>query len=326
MTPRTATTGTALAADPVRRGARPALRGRPLGARRQRRLLAWVFVAPLLIVNLLVITGPGLASVYYSFTDWDGLSTPGFVGLANYAEMLGSGVVRDALVHNLLWTLFFLVVPMSMGLVGAFLLSRLRRNQAFFRVLYFIPYVLATVVSAAVWRQLLDPDGGVGAALSTLGIPFVSDLLADVNFLGNPSLALGSVAFVNTWQWWGFLLVIFLASMQSVDPALYEAVRLDGAGPVREFWHITLPMIRPTLVFLGLMTIIWSFLVFDYVYVLTQGGPAGSTDVLSTVLYREAFENQRHGYASAVAMLLSVISAATVLGYLALRRRLRWDI
>ena len=322
MTTETATTGASLAAAPVRREPRPALRGRPLGARRQRRLLAWVFVAPLLVVNLLVITGPGLASVFYSFTDWDGLSTPRFVGLANYAEMLRSGAVGGALVHNVVWTLFFLVVPMTMALVGAFLLSRLRRHQAFFRVLYFIPYVLATVVSAAVWRQIMDPDGGIGAALATLGIPF----LEDVNFLGNPSLALGSVAFVNTWQWWGFLLVIFLASMQSVDPALYEAVRLDGAGPVREFWHITLPMIRPTLVFLGLMTIIWSFLVFDYVYVLTQGGPAGSTDVLSTVLYREAFQNQRHGYASAVAMLLSAISAATVLGYLALRRRLRWDI
>ncbi|GGM21138.1 carbohydrate ABC transporter permease [Promicromonospora citrea] len=325
MITETATTGASLAGAPVRRGPQPALRGRPLGARRQRRLLAWVFVAPLLVVNLLVVTGPGLASVYYSFTDWNGLGTPHFVGLSNYGEMLGSDAVGSALVHNVLWTLFFLVVPMTMGLVGAFLLSRLRRRQTFFRVLYFVPYVLATVVSAAVWRQLLDPDGGVGAALSTLGLPFLEGL-GEVNFLGNPSLALGSVAFVNTWQWWGFLLVIFLASMQSVDPALYEAVRLDGAGPVREFWHITLPMIRPTLVFLGLMTIIWSFLVFDYVYVLTQGGPAGSTDVLSTVLYREAFQNQRHGYASAIAMLLSVISALTVLGYLALRRRLRWDV
>jgi raffinose/stachyose/melibiose transport system permease protein len=296
----------------------PGARGdRRLGARAQRRLLAWIFVAPLLLVNLLVITGPGLASVFYSFTDWDGLSTPEFVGLANYAEMLTSSPVLGALGHNVLWTLFFLVVPMSMGLVGAFLLSRLRRGQAFFRVLYFIPYVLATVVSAAVWRQILDPESGIGA---------VVPLLRDVNFLGNPSLALGSVAFVNNWQWWGFLLVIFLAAMRTVEPSLYEAARLDGAGPVREFWHITLPSIRPTFIFLALMTVIWSFLVFDYIYVLTQGGPAGSTDVLSTVLYREAFQNQRHGYASAVAMLLAAISAAAVLGYLALRRRLRWDI
>lgn len=288
----------------------------------RRRLIAWAFVAPLLVVNLLVITGPGTASIFYSFTDWNGLAEPNFIGLANYAEMLTSGAVLNALVHNLLWTAYFLVVPMAMGLIGAFLLSRVRRGQILFRVLYFIPYVLATVVSAAIWRQILDPDGGIGAALATLGLPF----LADVNFLGNPSLALGSVAFINTWQWWGFLLVIFLASMQSVDPSLYEAARLDGAGPVREFWNITLPSIRPTFVFLALMTVIWSFLVFDYIYVLTQGGPAGSTDVLSTLLYREAFQNQRQGYASAVAMLLSAISALAIVGYLVLRRRLKWDV
>jgi raffinose/stachyose/melibiose transport system permease protein len=309
--------GAVLVVGPTRQDSPGARGDRLLGARAQRRLLAWIFVAPLLLVNLLVITGPGLASVFYSFTDWDGLSTPEFVGLANYAEMLVSSPVLGALGHNVLWTGFFLVVPMSMGLVGAFLLSRLRRGQAFFRVLYFIPYVLATVVSAAVWRQILDPESGIGAV-----VPF----LADVNFLGNPSLALGSVAFVNNWQWWGFLLVIFLAAMRTVEPSLYEAARLDGAGPVREFWHITLPSIRPTFIFLGLMTVIWSFLVFDYIYVLTQGGPAGSTDVLSTVLYREAFQNQRHGYASAIAMLLAAISAAAVLGYLTLRRRLRWDI
>lgn len=288
----------------------------------KRRLVAWAFVAPLLIVNLLVITGPGTASIFYSFTDWNGLAEPKFVGLANYAEMLSSPAVLNALVHNVLWTLFFLIVPMSMGLVGAFVLSRLRRGQVLFRVLFFIPYVLATVVSAAIWRQILNPDGGIGAALADVGIT----AFADVNFLGNPALALGSVAFINNWQWWGFLLVIFLAAMQSVDPSLYEAARLDGAGPIREFWSITLPSIRPTFVFLALMTVIWSFLVFDYIYVLTQGGPAGSTDVLSTLLYREAFQNQRQGYASAVAMLLSAISALTVVGYLVLRHRLKWDV
>lgn len=288
----------------------------------RRRLFAWVFIAPLLVVNLLVISGPGTASILLSFTDWDGLNPPQFVGLANYAEMLTSEAVLNALGHNVLWTIFFLTVPMSMGLVGAFLLSRLRRGQTLFRILYFIPYVLATVITAAIWRQILDPDGGIGAALASLGFPF----LADVNFLGNPALALGSVAFVNNWQWWGFLLVIFLSAMQSVNPSLYEAAQLDGAGPLREFWHITLPSIRPTFVFLALMTIIWSFLVFDYIYVLTQGGPAGATDVLSTVLYREAFENRRQGYASAIAMLLTAISATTVLGYLALRRRMKWDV
>ncbi|SDH28660.1 raffinose/stachyose/melibiose transport system permease protein [Sinosporangium album] len=286
------------------------------------RLTAWLFIAPLLIVNVLVIAGPGLMSVYYSFTDWDGLDQADFIWFSNYAELFGDPDFRRALLHNLLWTAFFLIVPMSMGLLGAFLLSRIRRGQLAFRVLFFIPYVIATVVSATIWRQILSPTSGVGPALSDLGIP----LLDDVNFLGDGDIALGAVAFINNWQWWGFLVVIFLAAMQGIEPSLYEAARMDGASTWREFWHITLPSIRPTFMFLSLMTVIWSFLVFDYVYILTQGGPAGSTDVLSTVMYRAAFEEQQAGYASAIGVILALISATTVCGYLYLRRRLRWDI
>lgn len=290
--------------------------------RHRTRLAAWLFIAPLVIVNLLVISGPGLASLVFSFTDWDGLGSADFVGLQNYIELFGNPDVLSAIGHNLLWTLFFLIVPISMALLGAFLLSRLRRGQGVFRVLYFIPYVLATIVSATIWRQILSPTAGIGAGLSHLGV----DLFAGVNFLGDPRLALGSVAFVNNWQWWGFLLVLFLAAMQGVNPALYEAARLDGANAWHEFWHITLPGIRPTFMFLVLMTVIWSFLVFDYIYILTQGGPAGSTDVLATVLYRTAFSEQRAGYASAMAMLLSVISAAVVAAYLFLRKKLDWEV
>ncbi|MFJ5837685.1 carbohydrate ABC transporter permease [Streptomyces shenzhenensis] len=286
------------------------------------RLKAWLFMAPLVVVNLLVIAGPGLMSVYYSFTDWDGLDSPALVGFANYTAMFGDADFLRALLHNLLWTAFFLVVPMSLGLLGAFLLTRIKRFQLVFRVLYFVPYVIATVVSATIWRQILSPTSGIGPALSDLGIPW----LKDVNFLGDGDIALGTVAFVNNWQWWGFLVVIFLASMQSIEPSLYEAARMDGANTWREFWHITLPAIRPTFMFLSLMTVIWSFLVFDYIYILTQGGPAGSTDVLSTVMYRMAFEQQQAGYASAIGVVLALISAATVGGYLYLRRRLKWEM
>ncbi|MFB9963454.1 carbohydrate ABC transporter permease [Sinosporangium siamense] len=304
----------------IKTSARPPARRRRRVARGK--LTAWLFIAPLLIVNVLVIAGPGLMSVYYSFTDWDGLDQADFVWFSNYTDLIGDPDFRRALLHNLLWTVFFLVVPMSMGLLGAFLLSRIRRGQLLFRVLFFIPYVIATVVSATVWRQILSPTSGIGPALSNLGIP----LLDDVNFLGDGDIALGAVAFINNWQWWGFLVVIFLAAMQGIEPSLYEAARMDGAGAWREFWNITLPSIRPTFMFLSLMTVIWSFLVFDYVYILTQGGPAGSTDVLSTVMYRAAFSEQQAGYASAIGVMLALISAGTVCGYLYLRRRLRWDI
>lgn len=290
-------------------------------SRRRRALMAWLFMLPLLLVNGVVIAGPGLSSFYYSFTSWSGVGEAKWVGLDNYRRLLTDDDFLGALLNNLWWTLFFLTVPMAMGLLGAYLLSRTRRLGILFRIAYFIPYIVATVVSSAIWQNILSPDYGIGAQLSKLGIHW----LDDVNFLGDGRLALPSVAFVNNWQWWGFLLVVFLAAMQGVDPHLYEAARLDGASPWNEFWHVTLPAIRPTLVFLMLMTVIWSFLVFDYVYILTRGGPAGATEVLGTLLYTAAFGEHEAGYGAAVGIVMALISFLVVCTYLVIRRVRRWD-
>jgi raffinose/stachyose/melibiose transport system permease protein len=281
--------------------------------RRRRGLVAWGFMLPLVAVNGLVILGPSLASLYYSLTDWTGLGSAHFIGLDNYTHLLHDPDFRNALWHNVYWTVLFLTVPIAMGLLGAYLLSRIRRGQVIFRTLYFIPYIVATVVSSAIWSNLLSPDYGIGKLLN-------------VNFLGNGSTALTSVAFVNNWAWWGFLVVIFFSAMRSVDPTLYEAAQLDGASHFQQYRYITLPEIRPTLMFMGLMTIIWSFLVFDYIYILTQGGPAGATDVLGTVLYRDAFANQEAGYAAAIGVVLALMSTVIVSFYLFLRRRRGWEI
>jgi raffinose/stachyose/melibiose transport system permease protein len=292
-----------------------------LGIKARRLAVGYAFLAPLLVVTGVVIAIPASLSIWYSFTDWTGLGPAKFVGLDNYRRLLGDPEFHNAVWHNLVWTLYFLTVPIAMGLFGAFLLSRIQRYQMLLRVVYFIPYVVATVVSGAIWENLLSPQSGIGHGLANIGIPF----LDGVNFFGDQRLALGSVAFVNTWQWWGFLVVIFLGSMQSVDPSLYEAARLDGANVWREFWHVTLPGIRPTVMFLSLMTVIWSFLIFDYIYILTQGGPAGSTDVLGTLLYREAFANQQAGYAASMGVVMAMVSVVAVSGFLYLRRK-GWDI
>jgi raffinose/stachyose/melibiose transport system permease protein len=283
------------------------------GLARRRAVIAWVFMLPLVAVNMLVVLVPSLSAVYYSFTDWNGIGPAHWVGLANYAELVGDADFRNALWHNIQWTIFFLVVPMVMGLFGAYALTRVRRFRLLFRVAYFLPYIVASVVTAAIWENLLSPDVGIGEVLQ-------------VNFLGSPALALPTVAFVNNWAWWGFLVVVFLAAMQGVNPSLYEAAALDGAGSFRQFWSITLPSIQPTFMFLGLMTIIWSFLSFDYVYILTQGGPAGATDVLSTLLYREAFASLRAGYASAVGIVMALISGVVVGAYLVFRARKDWAV
>ncbi|MBA3426925.1 MAG: sugar ABC transporter permease, partial [Rubrobacter sp.] len=190
-----------------------------------------MFMIPLVIVNVLVIVGPSVATIYYSFTEWSGLGPAEFVGLENYREILSDGDFYLAMWHNVLWTIIFLTVPISMGLLGAFLLSQITRFQLFFRIVYFIPYVVASVVNAALWQNILDPDRGIGSALASVGIPF----LDGVSFFGSERLALPSVAFVNNWAWWGFVVLLFLTALQSVDTQLYDAAKVDGAGRWQQF-------------------------------------------------------------------------------------------
>ena len=289
--------------------------------RRRRGLVAWVFMIPLVIVNVLVILGPSVATIYYSFTEWSGLGPAEFVGLENYREILSDGDFYLAMWHNVLWTAIFLTVPISMGLLGAFLLSQITRFQLFFRIVYFIPYVVASVVNAALWQNILDPTRGIGSALASVGIPF----LDGVSFFGSERLALPSVAFVNNWAWWGFVVLLFLTALQSVDAQLYDAAKVDGAGRWQQFLNVTIPGIRPTLVFVVLLTIINSLLVFDYVYIITRGGPAGASEVVGTLMYKEAFERFEAGYAAAMGLGLSFVSGLIVLGFIFLRRR-GWEI
>ncbi|MEJ7818954.1 MAG: sugar ABC transporter permease [Rubrobacteraceae bacterium] len=295
---------------------------RPGGTlRRRRRMFAWLFMLPLLVVNVLVILGPSMATLYYSFTEWSGIGPAEWVGLQNYRDILADGDFYLAMWHNVLWTGLFLTVPISMGLLGAFLLSQITRFQMIFRVVYFIPYVVASVVNAALWQNILDPDRGIGASLASIGIPF----LDGVSFFGSERLALPAVAFVNNWAWWGFVVLLFLTALQSVDTQLYEAAKVDGAGRWQQFMNVTLPGIRPTLVFVVLLTIINSLLVFDYVYIITRGGPAGASEVVGTLMYKEAFERFEAGYAAAMGLGLSFVSGLIVLVFIFLRRR-GWEV
>lgn len=212
-------------------------------------------------------------------------------------------------------------VPVGLGLGGAYFLSQIKRFQILFRLIYFIPYTIASVVNVAIWRQVLDPERGVPAQLHNLGVPG----LGDISFLGNPNLALPSVAFIDNWHWWGFLVAIFLAAMQKVDPDLYEAAMIDGAGRWRQFRHVTLPSIRPTLVFALIITVMGSLLAFDYIWITTQGGPGGASEVVATLIYKNAFSNFEAGYGAAMGLTLTVVSALVVTIFVVLRRR-GWEV
>ncbi|MGI9253375.1 MAG: carbohydrate ABC transporter permease, partial [Thermomicrobiales bacterium] len=266
----------------------------------RKKIVPWLFVLPILLINILVVAGPALSALYYSMTDWNGMGAAKWVGLENFRKLAGDPAFRHAFGNNVVWLLMFLTVPIAMALGASSQLAPVKRGSLFFRMALFIPYVLPSVITASLWRGLMSPDRGIPAFLSSVGIPGF-----DKAFLGDPKTVLPAIGFVDNWHWWGFLMVLFLAAMQNIPRELYESARLDGAGRWEEFRDITLPGIRPTLVFMVLMTTIWSFLTFDYIWILTQGGPAGSSEVLAVLVFKEAFRNFNAGYAAAIGLTMS---------------------
>lgn len=283
----------------------------------------WLFILPLALLSFVVHFIPAITTVGAAFTNWSGFNTPDFVGLDNFTALLSDRVFAKALGNNLIWTAIFLTIPVTMGLVGAALLAPIRRFQMFYRVVFFIPYTLAAVINAQIWKGILHPVVGVSPWLANT---FGMDSLR-VNFLGNPDTALYTVAFVDNWRFWGFLLLLYLTAMQNIDTELYEAGRIEGASRWQEFIYITFPGIRSTFVFTILMIVIWSFLVFDYIFVLTDplGGPANSTEMLATLAYTKGFRNFNVGYATAVSLVMVFVTLIVTSIFTILRRR-GWDI
>lgn len=284
-------------------------------------VIPWLFILPILIVHVLVVALPALSGVYYSLTEWSGIGEAKFIGLENFRRLFFEDEgFRRALGNNVVWMLFFLTVPFALALLASSLLARVRSGGMAYRTLLFIPYLLPSVVTAMIWRNLMNPRMGVGAQLAQLGIPGL-----DVALLGRSDTALLSIAFIDNWHFWGFLMVLFLTAMQAIPMELYEAVKIDGAGRWQEFWHITLPGIRPVVLFMMMMTAIWSFLVFEYIWILTQGGPAGASEVLGTLVYKNAFNRFQAGYGAAQGVTISMFAGMIVLSFVYLRRR-GWEI
>jgi len=290
--------------------------------RRFRKMVVpWLFILPILLIHLVVVAGPSLAAFYYALTDWSGIGAAEFIGLENFRKLIFEDMnYRQALGNNLVWLLFFLIVPFVLALLAASLLASLRRGGMVYRTFLFIPYILPSVIVASIWRNLLSPTRGIGAQLAQWGLPGL-----DQAFLGNPKTALFAIAFVDNWHFWGFLMVLFLAAMQNISPDLYDAAKIDGANRRQEFRHVTIPGIRPVLVFMLMMVAVWSFLVFEYIWILTQGGPAGASEVLGTQVYKQAFNRFEAGYAAAIGLSISFF-AVLILGSFALLRRRGWEI
>jgi raffinose/stachyose/melibiose transport system permease protein len=264
------------------------------------------FIIPGLAINLFVILVPSILTLVLSFFEWDGLGPIHFVGIKNFIILLSERSFWQAIIHNIIWTLIFITIPVGLGLLGAELLRRTKWN--FLESFYFLPVTLPAVIVAIIWRYIYDPMRGIGKIIG-------------IALLGHPSTALYAIALANIWAWWGFLCAVFFSAIQGVPVELYESATLDGANKWQEFRYITLPQIAPSIVLMEIMTIIWSFQVFDWVWATTQGGPAGASELLATLLYKEAFYSYRIGTASAIGVVISLFGllAITLLYYL--RRR-----
>ena len=272
-----------------------------------------LYLVPTMIINVAIVLVPALLTVALAFCNWDGISAPTFAGLDNFRTLAADRVFWSALGNNIIWMLVFLTVPIFMGLLAASMLLIVRRGSNFFQVVYFLPVVIATVITARVWQGMIySPVTGVFGMLARMGVPVA-------NPLAQPSTALFGVATVDLWHWWGFLCVIFFAALRQVPQEQIEAARIEGANYGQMMRYVLLPAIRPTIMLMMIMTVIWSFLAFDFVYILTQGGPAFSSEVLSTLAYRHAFYDLNVGQAAAAALVISLFGLVGTFFYVRLQ-------
>lgn len=292
------------AAKRSRRRPRPSLRDR-----RQERS-AYLFLSPWLIGLLVFWIGPIVASLVLSFTNWDIIGTPQWVGLSNYREMLHDYTFWQSIRVTLLYMVLSVPVYMAAGLGLSLLLNQRLRGMNVFRTIMFIPSVLSGVAVAILWASLLNPDvGAVNWALRAIGISHPP------RWLGDPQWAVPSVVLVGLWSVGGGA-IIYLSGLQNIPEQLYEAARLDGAKAFQRFRFVTWPMLTPTLLFVLLTSLIQAFQVFDIAYVL--GGASGSGAVGDSLrfylvnMWSEGFQSTRMGYASALAWVLILFAGLVI--------------
>ncbi|HEX5951100.1 MAG TPA: sugar ABC transporter permease [Actinomycetota bacterium] len=281
------------------------VRRRPLKGRWRRYLTGYVLIAPALVAAGLFLYVPIVLSGYWSLTEYSGLGEPEWVGLANYVELFGNELFLKALLNTFLFVLLGMGIGPVLGFLSALLLNSTVRFRGSFRAAYFIPVMTSLVVVATIWKILLQEDGLINQILSLFGLP-------GHPWLSDPTTALPSVVVTSIWQGFGFETVVFLAALQGIPRELYDAAKVDGASYWQQVRHITLPAMRPTIMFVYIIGIIGSFQVYDQIFVMTDGGPINSTRTLVFDLV-DRFQQLELGEASAVAYVLLAILA--VLSY-----------
>ena len=285
-------------------------------ARRRNGLQAWLFIAPLIFGIVAFQLVPVLVSIFASFTNWDGITTPRFLGLSNYQRLTEDPFFSITLRNTVIFTMAVIPLTIVAALVLALLCNGPNRVlNAIFRTAYFTPYVTSVVAIALVWTQFFTPSGVLNKVLAGFGV-------VGPSWLTDSSWAMPAVILVAAWQAIGYPMVILLAGLQAIPDTLHEAAKLDGANAVRRFFSVTLPLLTPQLFYVLITQIISSFQVFALIFVMTKGGPGNATNVYIYYLYQNAFTFGDLGYASAMAWVLFLIIG--LITFLQLRLQRRW--
>jgi ABC-type sugar transport system permease subunit len=261
-----------------------------------------LFVLPVVLGTLLLNIVPAVPNLYYSLTEWNGLTSPRWIGLDNYREMR----TNDGFLNSLKVTFIYVAtsVPLTIGvaLALALLVNWNLKGITLFRAIFYVPHIANIIAVVIVFRYLLAPRFGLinEALWNVFGV-------AGPNWLGNSTTAMTSIVTITVYMAAGYQMVLFLAGLQGIPEQLYEAATIDGASAWTKFRTITIPLLTPTIFFVLIITIIGSFNVFGLVYALTEGGPGRSTEVIFYLIYQQAFEEYRFGFAAAMAVVMSLI-------------------
>lgn len=275
-----------------------------------KRMAMTIFVGllPALILYIGIALVPVAMSFYYSFFDWNGLSSMTFLGLDNYISTLKDGIFWKGVLNNLFMMVSGILGQLPAGLFFALLLNRSLRGLKVYRSALFLPVIISAVIVSMIWSMVYGTESGLlNSILGMLGLDSWKQ-----NWLGSQRWGMLSVSITYLWQNYGFYMVIFLAGLQNIPEEIREAAVMDGATGWKRFWHITLPMLKETIWVTLIFSISNSFRVFDLIYVMTAGGPAHNTEVMTIYMYNNAFMNMNFGLGSAVSILILVFSLIAI--------------
>lgn len=273
----------------------------------RKHLTVLLYILPAISLMALFVYYPLIQNFIYSFYRWSAFSPDrDFVAFDNYKRLFFDPIFYISITNNLLYAFFSVLCQCGIGLVIAASLEEkfLRKYQGFFRTVFFIPAVISMTVIGLLWQLIYNPNIGiVNALLETINLGRFAH-----EWLGDSKTAIYAIILVSQWQYTGYIVLLYLVAMQKIPAELYESARIDGAGPMRCFFSITIPQIKEMILVCTVITVIGSFKLFDEIYVMTAGGPGRSTEVLATAMYRAGFRNDEMGYAASIAVILFLIT------------------